>query len=164
LFSSFDQIQKRSVKAILDKWYTTGDDAFIFPIIDGPPGTGKTTIGANAVAQYLNENPNSQVLYMCYTNFAADSAQKSLQNQGFEPRQIIRITTNVKNKNWNTGVVGVKSDCSNLTPEEKRRLKACSVLLCTLHRSRLASKLRSNKTRVMVDEFSQVNPSMFFPQ
>lgn len=162
MFSDFDQRQKGSVNAILDKWYTTNSDDFIFPIIDGPPGTGKTTIGANAVAQYLNENPNKSVLYMCYTNFAADSAQRTLQKQGLKPGQIIRITANSMDKNWKDGVVGVKWDCSNITRDEERRLKACSVLLCTLHRSRLASKLRSIKTRVIVDEFSQVNPSMFF--
>jgi len=147
---------------MLDTWSSAGTDEFVLPIVDGPPGTGKTTIGANAVAQYLRENPRGQALYMCYTNFAADSAQRKLLQQGLTSKQVIRITPSPRDKDWRGGIVGVKWDFSNIGMEETRRLKSCSVLLCTLHRSRLASRLRSARTRVVVDEFSQVNPPMFF--
>ncbi|GEM_PF-6561404 len=61
--STFDDEQNRAVNAILDDCLA-GDD-FVFPIVDGPPGTGKTTVGAVAVAEYLQQrDPEAQVLYL----------------------------------------------------------------------------------------------------
>ena len=38
--------QKAAVDAILDTYF--GDDFFVMPIVDGPPGTGKTHTGTVA--------------------------------------------------------------------------------------------------------------------
>lgn len=160
LWSTFDDNQRAAVNAILDRWDSAGENAFVLPVIDGPPGTGKTTVAAVAIARYLLENPREQVLYMCYTNFAADCALKILVNKlGFSGNQAIRIPANPRERG--PGVFGF-SDLQDLSGQEKRVLEECPVLLCTLHRSGKASQLRGRGTRVLIDEFSQVNVPMFF--
>jgi hypothetical protein len=158
--SSFDDEQKRALNAILDQCLST--DEFIFPIVDGPPGTGKTTVGTASVRELLREDPKSQVLYMCYTNFAAERARESLGKLGLGPDQVIRLTPNPRDRNWSEGVVGFKHDFSDLSANDLRRLKSCPVLLCTLHSSRRGIQNRRAGARLIVDEFSQVDPGMFF--
>jgi ATP-dependent exoDNAse (exonuclease V) alpha subunit len=160
LWTTFDNNQRAAVSAILDRWYSAGDNSFVLPIIDGPPGTGKTTVAAVAIARYLLENPREQVLYMCYTNFAADCALKILMNKlGFSETQAIRIPANPRERG--PGIFGF-SDLEDLSGLERRMLERCPVLLCTLHRAGKASQLRRRGTKVLIDEFSQVNIPMFF--
>jgi DNA polymerase III delta prime subunit len=159
LWSTFDDNQKTAVNAILNRWDSAGENSFVLPIIDGPPGTGKTTVAAVAIARYLLENPREQVLYMCYTNFAADCALKILNRLGFSEHQAIRIPANPRERG--PGVFGF-SDLEDLSGRERRMLDECPVLLCTLHRAGKASQLRRKGTRVLIDEFSQVNVPMFF--
>ena len=65
--------QREAVESILQGWDSpTGE--FILPIVEGPPGTGKTTVGVLAAAQYRLENRRPQIAYLCYTHFAADRA------------------------------------------------------------------------------------------
>lgn len=159
--SIFDQQQNKSVDAILDDCLA-GDD-FVFPIVDGPPGTGKTTVGAVAVAEYLEQNPGKQVLYMCYTNFAAAQAKETLERRlGLSPEKAVRLTPDPSKKDWGSGVVGCKSDLTDLSDDEIRKLKQCPVLFCTLYGSARALEARGARCRVVVDEFSQVNPPIFF--
>jgi len=157
--STFDKEQKRALSAILDRCLST--DEFVFPIIDGPPGTGKTTLGAASVRELLREDPKSQVLYMCYTNFAAERARESLRKLGLRADQVIRLTPNPRDRDWRGGVIGFKQD-SDLSANDLRLLKSCPVLLCTLHSSRKAIANRRSGPRVILDEFSQVDPGMFF--
>jgi len=162
VIDQFDDRQRRAVNSILDKWSSAGDEEFVFPIVDGPPGTGKTTVGTAALSKFLLENPGGQVVYMCYTNFATAKAQESLYGLGLSPDQVVRLHANPKNVNWKKGLVGCTSDLSNLSFEDQRRLKDCSILLCTLHGSGRASNARTTKSRIVIDEFSQVSPPMFF--
>jgi superfamily I DNA and/or RNA helicase len=163
LISSFDSQQKTALDAMLKSWDTDGSDKYVLPIVDGPPGTGKTTIGTAAVAEYLLNNPRANILYMCYTNFAAARAQEKLYELGFTPNEVVRLTSNPNDTGRSPGVVGLRWDFTNISPDDTRALHVCSILLCTLLRARLiSSKLRSLKTRVVVDEFSQVNAPMFF--
>jgi DNA polymerase III delta prime subunit len=159
MWSSFDNRQRAAVNAILNEWNSAEEDAFVFPIVDGPPGTGKTTVAAVAIAQYLLENPRGKVLYMCYTNFAAGCAQQTLFNLGFTEEHAIRIPANPRERA--PGVLGFR-ELSDLSDDEERRLRTCPILLCTLYRAEKASRLRGEGTRVIVDEFSQVNVPMFF--
>ncbi|MEM2522798.1 MAG: AAA domain-containing protein [Candidatus Bathyarchaeia archaeon] len=160
LWKTFDDNQKAAVNAILDRWYSARDNSFVLPVIDGPPGTGKTTVAAVAIARYLLENPREQVLYMCYTNFAADCALRILNEKlGFSENQAIRIPANPRERS--PGVFGF-SDLEDLSGHERRMLESCPVLICTLHRASKAANLRRRGTKVIIDEFSQVNVPMFF--
>lgn len=158
----FDANQRRAVDAILDRWNASGDEEFVFPIVDGPPGTGKTSVGTVAAAKYLLENRRGKIVYLCYTNFAAANAQEKLYEIGLSENQVIRLHSNPKVKDWASGVVGCTSDLTNLSHNEQRRLGNCRVVLCTLHGSRRALRIRGGRPRIIIDEFSQVSPSMFF--
>ncbi len=158
---TFDDLQNRVVNAILDDCLA-GDD-FVFPIIDGPPGTGKTTVGAAAVAEYLEERgQEAQVLYMCYTHYAASQAKETLEKLALPSNKVIKLTYETHKKYWDRGIVGCKSDLSDLSADEIRRLKQCPVLLCTLHGAKRALEARGTHCKVIIDEFSQVDPAMFF--
>lgn len=154
--------QKIVVESIIDDCIE--DDGFVFPVVDGPPGTGKTLVGGVAAAKYLLENPNGQVLYTAYTNFAVKQAKETLEQKlGFSPEDVVRLTPGVE-KDWKRGVVGVLPGLSNLGINDIRRLRAAPVILCTLYTSsRIKSgRLRGAGTKVLVDEFSQVDPASFF--
>lgn len=159
---TFDERQNRAVDAILENCLA-GDD-FIFPIVDGPPGTGKTTVGAVAVAEYLlKTNMNAQILYVCYTHYAASQAKETLEKKlNLPPDKVIKLTYETRKKDWNKGIVGCKPDLTDLSDNEMRKLKQCPVLLSTLHGLGRALKARSIHCKIIVDEFSQVDPAMFF--
>lgn len=160
LRSTFDNRQNRAVDAILE--HCLAGEEFVFPIVDGPPGTGKTTVGAVAVAEYLQQmGTRAQVLYMCYTHYAASQAKETLEKLGLPPEKVVRLTYEMQ-KNWEKGIVGCRPDLSDLSSNEIRRLKQCPVLLSTLYGSKRALEARGTKCRVIVDEFSQVDPAMFF--
>jgi len=159
LISRFDTRQRGAVNATLDEWNSASDSDFVLPIVDGPPGTGKTTVATTAVAQYLSENPREQVLYMCYTNFAAEQAMRRLLDLGFDHTQLVRISSNPSEQR--DGVVGFRSE-DELRSTQRNYLRGVPVLICTLHRARIGSKYRRDGTRVIIDEFSQVNVPIFF--
>lgn len=160
--STFDNRQNKAVDAILDN--CLAGDNFVLPIVDGPPGTGKTTVGSVAVAEYMQQmGPEAQVLYMCYTHFAASQAKEILEKKlGLPPEKVIKLTHEIHKKDWAKGIVGCKSDLTDLSSNEKRRLNQSPILLSTLYGSKRALEARRKKCRVIVDEFSQVNPTMFF--
>ena len=139
--STFDEAQNRAVDAILEDCLASDD--FILPIIDGPPGTGKTTVGAVAVAEYLQQTPKAQVLYMCYTHYAASQAKEILEKLGLPSQKVIKLTYETHKKDWDKGIVGCRSDLSDLSRNEIRTLKQCPVLLCTLHGSKRALEARA---------------------
>jgi hypothetical protein len=167
---SFDIRQRNAVDSILDEWSQAGDDAFVLPVVDGPPGTGKTSVGTLAVANELLENRDTRVAYFCYTNFAADVAQSALSRFGFETRRIARLTSNPLERDLRRGVLGMSYDpwsgsyLQGLSDNDRRYLQQAQLLLCTLHGSgRVMETLRdSPDVRVIIDEFSQVSPPMFF--
>jgi len=169
-YSRFDQLQRQAVEAILDEWSSAGDEVFILPVVDGPPGTGKTSVGTMAVANYLLENREGGITYLCYTHFATDVAQGSLRGLGFGFRQVARLTPNPVERDLRRGVIGSSYDpwsgsyLEGLSANERRYLQEVQVLLCTLHGSgrALESMRRKQETRIIVDEFSQVNPPIFF--
>ncbi len=166
----FDIRQRNAVNSILDEWSEAGDDAFILPVVDGPPGTGKTSVGTLAVADQLLENRDTRVAYFCYTNFAADVAQTALSRFGFETRRIARLTSNPLERDLRRGVLGMSYDSwsgsylEGLSDNDRRYLQQAQLLLCTLHGSgRVMETLRdSQDVKIVIDEFSQVSPPMFF--
>jgi hypothetical protein len=157
--NKFDKKQKNAVNGILESW-SSGDD-FVFPIIDGPPGTGKSTVGTIAAIKYLIENPGNKVAYLCLTNFATDWAWYLLQSYGLTPQETVRLHYNPRLTDLKKGIVGCRSDLSDQSRREKEFLENCGILLCTIHGSSRPFSIQK-KPKIIVDEFSQVSPPMFF--
>lgn len=156
----YDNLQRHAVESILDSWDADEND-FIFPIIDGPPGTGKTDVGTTAATEYLLENRNAQVVYLSYTHYAIDRAQENLFENGIPGDNAVHLHYDSRRRDWNRGIYGCDSELKGVSFNEKRRLKDCGVLLCTLHSSRRAFKVRT-RPKIVIDEFSQISPPIFF--
>ena len=160
LYGKYDKHQKKAVEGILDDWDSDSGD-FVFPIIDGPPGTGKTSVGTLAAAKYALENRTAQVGYLSFTHYAVQKARDDLVSLGFPQDKVVELHYDVHATNWDQGVFGCDSDLKSASAENRRRLKQCSVLLCTLYSSRRVFSCAS-KPKVIIDEFSQVSTPMFF--
>lgn len=65
--SMLNKNQRLAVEAVLQGWDGPSGE-FIFPIIEGPPGTGKTTVGVLSAIKYAEENRKPQIAYLAYTN------------------------------------------------------------------------------------------------
>ena len=159
-FGQFNIEQRKAVEGILDRWNCV-EGEFTFPIVDGPPGTGKTTVGTIAAAKYILENRRAQIAYLSYTHKAVDKAKKDFQSFGFPKDRVVELHHNTKLTNWNEGIYGCDSEVNSASFEDKRRLKECEVLLCTLQSSKRVFKLRT-MPRIIIDEFSQVSTPLFF--
>jgi hypothetical protein len=155
----FNAEQRAATSAIMKTWES--EDSFVFPIVDGPPGTGKTIVGTIAAAKYILENPGEKVTYLCFTHFATDWAWRALQELGFSPNSVIRLHHNPERTDWKKGIVGFRSDLTPISRIEKARLKDCGILLSTLYGAKRAFTFQS-KPKIIIDEFSQVSPPMFF--
>lgn len=153
--------QRAAARAIMEPWQSRDGDAFVLPIVDGPPGTGKTKVGTIAAAKYILENSGGKVAYLCFTHFATDWAWRFLQQLGFTSSRVIRLHHNPKHTNWTRGIVGAKPDLGDLSRFEKAKLSDCGILLSTLHGSKRPFAIQS-KPKIIIDEFSQVSPPMFF--
>ncbi|MCX4598348.1 AAA domain-containing protein [Streptomyces sp. NBC_01549] len=51
-------------------------------LVEGPPGTGKTTVIAEIVEQTLSRDPNARILIVSQTHIAIDNALKRLEDAG----------------------------------------------------------------------------------
>ena len=164
----FDRTWNRAVDSILDDWDSGRDNEFVFPIIDGPPGTGKTSAGTVGIAERILENPDEQIIYLCPTHFAADVALRKLRRDLNLVGQAYRLTPNPRETDWNQGIVGHPPE--SLSDREMRVLQRANVLICTLHGSIRAFKIRgmdvgariARRAYIIVDEFSQVMPPLWF--
>lgn len=64
-----------------------------FLVVEGPPGTGKTTFIAETILQVLKENPNARILLTSQTNVALDNAIERIRK--YLPKSnIVRIGRN----------------------------------------------------------------------
>lgn len=151
--------QKKAIESILEGW--DGKDKFILPIVDGPPGTGKTRVGVLAAAQYVLESNKRQIAYLTYTNEAAEKAREEFFKLGFDSKTVIRLTSNPDEKDWENGIIGCTPNLESLTDRERIKIKAAPILLTTLYSSGRIFKLRKQPL-IIVDEFSQVSPSLYF--
>ena len=151
--------QRNAIKSILEGWEE--EHGFIFPIVDGPPGTGKTRIGALAASQYALENNKRQIAYLTYTNEAAEKAKEEFFNLGFDSETVIRLTPDRSEKNWEKGIVGCTFDLESLTENEKRKIRKAPILLTTLYSSGRIFRIHKQPL-IIIDEFSQVSPSLYF--
>lgn len=152
--------QQDAIDSILEGWQGERGD-FIFPIIEGPPGTGKTRVGVLSAAQYVLEHDKPQIAYLTYTNYAAEKAREDFIKLGFNAEEVIRLTSNPRERDWRRGIIGCSSFLTDLTPNELRRLKGASILISTLHGSGRIFKAHK-RPLIMVDEFSQISPALYF--
>ena len=152
--------QRDAIEAILEGW--RGKNGFIFPIVDGPPGTGKTRVGVLAATQYVLESNKRQIAYLTYTNEAAEKAREVFFELGFDSKTVIRLTANPDEKDWENGIVGCTSKLESLADSgEKTKIKKAPILLTTLYSSGRIFKVHKQPL-IIVDEFSQVSPSLYF--
>ncbi len=167
-YNKLNPEQKRAVKAIVKNWNEANSDEFVFPVVDGPPGTGKTHVGVIATAKYVMEREGRQVVYLCKTNSAAETARKMfysklrarsrLPGAPLEPDKlyVTRIVARGET-DWESGVV----DWRGRDLVEEIAIYEHQVILTTIDSARNASGVHT-KPKIIIDEFSQVNPVDFF--
>ena len=156
--NTLNDAQRNAVNAILQGWQGRSGE-FIFPIIEGPPGTGKTTVGVLASSRYAMENRRPQIAYLAYTHFAADRALDSFIELGFTTDQVLRVIDRGRRQQsqYHVGFNGL----SDLTPNQQRRLRNTPILISTLHGSRRIFEIQT-QSLIIIDEFSQVSPPLYF--
>ena len=159
-----NQEQRDSIESIIQGWASpTGE--FILPIVEGPPGTGKTTVGVLASALYREENRRPQIAYLCHTHYAADRALEAFIELGLSPDDVLRVADRGRGLSYqnspHSNYYIVYNDASELTPQQQRRLRSTPILITTLHGS---GRIFNFQTRplILIDEFSQVPPTLFF--
>ena len=134
---------------------------FIFPVVDGPPGTGKTRVGVLSASRYILGNRRAQIAYLAYTNYAADKAREDFFSLGFGSEHVVRLSSNPREKQKDKGIIGCNPSLSDLTENERRRLRNTPILISTLHGSGRIFKVHK-RPKIIVDEFSQVSPTLYF--
>jgi hypothetical protein len=162
LENRLDARQRTAVRSILET--PLQEDGFLLPIVDGPPGTGKTTVGAYASLRGILEGIIRGVVYVVPTNFAAQQAKNAFERLGVPPRDAIWLNPRASVKDWDQGKIGVTWDLSDLGPNDIRRLRNAPIIICTPYMLGRIKKghLKSSDIKVIIDEFSQVDPALFF--
>jgi hypothetical protein len=157
-----NEAQRNSIEAILQGWRGRSGE-FIFPIVEGPPGTGKTTVGVLAGARYVLETRRRpQIAYLTYTHFAADRALEAFIDLGFTEEQVMRVVDRERGQHSPLLNYYIAfNEIGDLTPNQQRRLRNIPILICTLHGSRRVFEIQT-QSLIIIDEFSQVSPSLFF--
>jgi len=154
-------------KAIIDDIISAtiiGDDFFLLPVVDGPPGTGKTHTATIVGSLYVRQNPKeNKVLYLAFTNYALDRIKEELDRY-FPPEQVIRLTPNPMEKDWSKGRIGCDPWLASLSKEDVRRIRKSPFLICTPF---MLGRLRRiggewRKMLIIIDEFSQIDVATFF--
>jgi len=157
--------QRESVEAILQSWDAPAGD-FVFPIVEGPPGTGKTRVGVLASARYREENRRPQVAYLCYTHFAADKALEGFIELGFTPDDVLRVVDHWRSRFYQnfrySNYYIAYNKVEELTRAQRDRLRRVPILITTLHGSGKILKEIQTRPLIVVDEFSQCPPTLFF--
>lgn len=160
-YGKLNDFQRHAADAIAQGWNSV-DGSFVLPMVEGPPGTGKTTVGVVGISKLLQEEPMTQIGYLAYTNFAAEKAREEFQSLGYQSDTVLRLTPNPRETNWEKGVVGsYRPDLSDLTPNDLRRVRRARILVSTLQSSGRVFSVHKNPF-IVIDEFSQVPPNLFF--
>jgi len=159
-----NQEQRESVESILEGWDSPSGE-FILPIVEGPPGTGKTTVGVVAASRYREENRRPQIAYLCHTHYAADRALEAFIELGFTPDDVLRVVDRGRGLGYQKSLYSkyyiAYNDANELTPQQQRRLRNTPILITTLHGSRRIFNFQT-RPLILIDEFSQVPPTLFF--
>ncbi|MBI4548831.1 MAG: AAA family ATPase [Ignavibacteriae bacterium] len=157
-FSNLNETQQSAVNAIVQGWQGRRGE-FILPIVEGPPGTGKTTVGVIASSRYALEGRRPQIAYLAYTHFAADRALEAFIELGFTPDQVLRVID--RGRRQQSQFYVAFNQPSDLTPNQHRRLRNTPILISTVHGSKRIFDVQT-QSLIIVDEFSQVSPPLYF--
>ena len=156
--------QQESIESILQGWDSPSGE-FIFPIVEGPPGTGKTTVGVLASALYREENRRPQIAYLCHTHYAADRALEAFIGLGLSSNDVLRVVDRGRGLSYQNSPLSnyyiAYNDVNELTPQQQRMLRNTPILITTLHGSGRVFNLQT-RPLILIDEFSQVPPHLFF--
>jgi hypothetical protein len=129
--------------------------------VEGPPGTGKTTVVAAIAKTYIASShvgrSRPQVVILYYTNNAADRCVEALSEQGITPAQACRIAYRAYrvDPRWGDWYVTYDRE-SDLTLEDLSRLREVQIIVATTHQARKAMEL-TRRPLVILDEISQVS-------
>ncbi len=160
--SEMNEAQTLAIDSIVGGWEGQSG-RFVLPIVDGPPGTGKTTVGVLGSSRFRLESTKPQVSYLAYTHLAADRALQSFIDLGFTPDDVLRVVDRIRARRYRGNPFYVGFDrLEDLTPNQQRRLKNTPILITTLLSARRILPRVQTRSLIVIDEFSQVPPSLFF--
>ncbi len=160
--SLMNEAQAGAISSILGGWEGQSGK-FILPLVDGPPGTGKTTVGVLGSGQYTLEAAKPQVCYLAYTHLAADRALDGFLELGFTPKDVLRVVDRKRAQMYENNPNYIGFDMlSDLTPNDVRRMRNTPILIGTLYSANRILREIHRRSLIVIDEFSQVPPSLFF--
>jgi len=141
---------------------TGGANTDVQTVVDGPPGTGKTTVCAFAALEYLRANRDElqtrHVVILSYTNTSADRCLQTVAELGGSPSLVLRLMP----RDWRPplGIDGRYYLCfdseAELIHEEQQRLRSARILLTTTYAVNRAFKVARHPLLVF-DEISQIS-------
>jgi hypothetical protein len=161
--------QRRAVEVLQKE--SLQRDHFLLPVVEGPPGTGKTSTGATAVVKKLIELNKSgmtgRYLVLCYTHVACLRFKEVLEkNLGMQPFDAVYLKPSFSGPpqlDQDRGIVSCDPYLRGLPAHQIRWLQRRPVLITTLLGVRRAlSVLVDRRIYFMIDEFSQVSKADFF--
>lgn len=132
--------------------WQTGRKAVRFPLVDGPPGTGKTQVVVAAAEMFLREHPKGHVAVLTPTNVAAARATGLAQEAGVLALHLVESRSR-RSSPWSVPV----GDPDTVDLVTRRQLLSTSVLAGTLDSARRILAFRKNPCLILIDEVSQVS-------
>lgn len=157
--------QRVAAESIVQGWDSpTGE--FILPIVEGPPGTGKTEVGVLSAFRHRMDNTRPQIAYLCYTHFAADRVLEALIGLEVSPDDVLRVVPLQRGSAYRNHSLSnyymAYNRVNQLLPDQRRHLREVPILITTLQSSGRIFKDLQTRPLILIDEFSQVPPSLFF--
>jgi superfamily I DNA and/or RNA helicase len=161
-YLNLNEEQQEAIDLVLEE--PIQGENVILPIIDGPPGTGKTRTATGAAAYYFLQNPKrNKVLYVCPTNVAADVAKKMLEELwGFPPYYVVRLVPKPGMKDWDRGVIGCEWTLEDLSFQDILKLRDVPFIICTPYMLGRMKRISRATRKIIIDEFSQIDAPTFF--
>lgn len=158
-FQRLNLEQEQAVEHLASGWQGQ-NGSFRLSVVEGPPGTGKTTVAVMGAIRYLQASRGrGQVAFLTFTHTAADRALRAFQDLGATTNEVRRVVDGGRQPRSEFEVAFDR--LTDLSPNEQRQLRQTQILISTLHAARRVFEITPHPLKV-VDEVSQVRPSLFF--